>query len=271
MPLNSATTDRPATPPNTRRPRRRFWRFSLRRLFVLVTLLAVGLGWMSMKAAHARRQRAAVEALGATEFFYDFQRSPSRGALSWPGFDEDAQPPAPAIVRWLWGEDVFASIVALQVGTSEQRKELTPAAIRRLADLDTLEYLDLSCQPIGDHDLDALRGLVRMKSLVLSDTHITDAGLQRLSGMTGLEQLGLNGTLISGVGLIHLRACKLLKTLDVSNAPITPVGARAIGNLTAIRSLWARFEESFETNSRPKIEEPGVGDEILKSCATAIP
>ncbi len=256
---NSPTTDRPAGMPNASERRFRYWQFSLRGLFVFITLLAVGLGWLSVKADHARRQRAAVEALGATRFFYDFQRSPDADSLFWPGWDENAKPPGPAILRWLWGEHVLANIVALDLSKDDERADLTPNAIREIATLDTLEYLDLTFQPIGDRELEPLRGLSRVKLLNLSNTQISDAGLERLSGMTRLEELDVSGTKISGVGLIHLRTCKYLATLDIIDVPISAAAQGRSG-------IWPRSNHCmhFCTDSKGA---PIVGNEILESCS----
>ncbi len=267
MAVDIPTTERPAgAAPGASRSRHRFRQFSLRGLFVLVTLLSVGLGWLSMKAAHARRQQAALEALGATDFLYDFEQAPTPEWLTWPDRDKNARPPGPAILRWLWGEHVLANIVALNFRQDDRCGDLTPARTRELAALDTLEYLALSDQPIGDHDLDAVRGLDRIKVLELARTRITDAGLERLSGMAVLKDLDISGTQISGVGLVHLRACKCLRVLDFSRDPITADGARAIGNLTAIEVLHVDWP-LYWAPDWPCKPASTIVDEVLRSCA----
>jgi hypothetical protein len=209
-----------------------------------------------MKAAHARRQRAAVEALGATAFVYDFEVT--HDANSNEHYIPAGRPPGPAIIRLLWGEYVFANIVDLNVD-EEHCKGINPTLLRKLAALDTLESLSLEYQPVRDSDLEWLSRLPNLKELNLSGTDISDETLQRLSGMRCLEKLRLSHTKITGVGLVYLRNCSRLKELWVSDVPLTPEGGRAIANLVALEKLHARMNKIFTRT-------PVVGDEILEGC-----
>ncbi len=263
MAVDILTTERPAgTAPNTPRPGLRLWQFSLRGLLALVTLLGVGFGWVATKADHARRQRAAIEALGAKKFRYDFQQTPDCDAFGAVFWDEQAQPPGPALIRWLWGDYVFASIVELDLYASDESAKLGPGALRALTTLDTLEYLDLSFQPIDGRDLDVVRRLNCLRTLRLAYTEVSDVDLERLSGMARLEELDLSGTEISGTGLTHLKTCKRLHTLGLGNVPITQDGAKAIGDLAGLKSLDAGW---FVSRTAP-VYAPVAGDEILAGC-----
>ncbi len=80
-------------------------------------------------------------------------------------------------------------------------------AIRALADLSTLHYLNLSyC------------------------AGVTDAGLAHLEGFTGLRQLFLRGCAnITDAGLRHLRGLDTLRTLDLSDCPqLTPAAVAVL-------------------------------------------
>ena len=61
-------TDKPAR-------KRRWFRFSLRTLLIVVMLLSLPLGWLAMKMIQAERQRRAVEAIqeAGGEVFYDWE------------------------------------------------------------------------------------------------------------------------------------------------------------------------------------------------------
>ena len=63
-------------------------------------------------------------------------------------------------------------------------------ALPYLKQLDNLEYLDLSGNPISDNDLKKLKKLHWIYSLGLSSTSITDAGLTNLEPLTELRFLG---------------------------------------------------------------------------------
>jgi hypothetical protein len=251
-----------AIAPEGPRRRRTFWRISLGGMCVLLTVLATGMGWLSMKAAHARRQRAVVEALGATGFEYDFQRSYGPENISLRQCDRTAQPPGSATIRWLFGDYVFANIVGLDLseGGGNQIK-LNPATLAELAALGTLENLSLNDQPVGDTDLEFLRHLPSLKRLILSGTKISDETLRTLAGMRQLEELNLSYTNISGVGLAHLRDCLRLKELWIRDVPLTPEGGRAIANVAPLEVLYGGM-------NRYKIRRgPIVGDEVFEGCA----
>ena len=64
------TTDQPTTS----NPRRRWFQYSLRTLFVLVTVLCV---WLAVTVERVRKQREAVEAIEALggQVYYEYQSS----------------------------------------------------------------------------------------------------------------------------------------------------------------------------------------------------
>ena len=88
------------------KPRRRWLQFSLRTLFVLLTVLCVFCAWLKVTVERARKQREAVSALKTA------------GAIVHYDFDYDrfgkriAQPkaPGPAWARKFLGDDFFASV-----------------------------------------------------------------------------------------------------------------------------------------------------------------
>ncbi len=228
---------------------------------VLLIVFAAGVGWLSMKAAHARRQRAVVEALGATGFLYDFQRSYEAENISLPECDRTVKPPGPAAIRWLFGNYVFANIVGLDLSEGGgNRIKLNPATLAELAALDTLENLSFDDQPVGDTDLEFLRYLPNLKRLILSGTKISDETLRKLAGMRQLEELDLSDTNISGVGLAHLQNCPRLKELWLHGVLLTPEGGRAIASVVALEVLYA----GMNPYDPPKV--PVVGDELLEGC-----
>jgi hypothetical protein len=104
---------------------KRFLRFSLRTLLILITVLAV---WLGSKMSAARRQKEAVETMlnsGAT-LQYDYQmkrRVPTTGPFVPNGhvgvklpeftFDSNAPLPGPAWLRTKLGDDYFCTVVAV--------------------------------------------------------------------------------------------------------------------------------------------------------------
>ena len=90
------TTDHPTTS----KPRRRWFQYSLRTLFVLVTVLCVCL---AVTANRARRQREAVKAIESVggQVRYEYQ------------YVSGQEPPGPEWLRELIGDEYFVSVVVV--------------------------------------------------------------------------------------------------------------------------------------------------------------
>ncbi len=121
------------TKPQPKPPRHklRWYQFSLRSLFVFVTLCAFACSWFAVKRQQAETQRQAVAAILQTggEVKYDYQFDKAGKEIP------NAQPPAPAWARKLLGDDFFSN-------AAEARSE-TRDAIRHLRKLARLRRLDL--------------------------------------------------------------------------------------------------------------------------------
>ena len=89
----------------TTRSKRRRFRFSLRTLLVVFLVLGLGLGWFAYKMRQAERQRRAVEGIEEVggRVWYDYElEAHQRGKAP--------EPPAPAWLRELIGDDLFADV-----------------------------------------------------------------------------------------------------------------------------------------------------------------
>jgi len=135
------TTDHP----NPSKPRRRWFQYSLRTLFVLVTVLCV---WLAVTANRARKQRAAVgviEGLGG-RVYYDYEESdPVRWMLIPAGAIKKPQPPGPVWLRELIGEEYFVSVTQVYFSHNTQ---ITDAGLEHLRGLTNLRQLLLACDKL---------------------------------------------------------------------------------------------------------------------------
>src|SRR5262245_13888831 len=106
------------------KPTRRWLRFSLRTLLLLVTVACGAFGWLGYKMRLVERQRAAVEAIqklgGRVYFAHD--QGPA---------------PGPAWLRKLLGEDFFATVT--YVALSE--KDISDSALAHLGAFEQLQHL----------------------------------------------------------------------------------------------------------------------------------
>jgi len=213
--------------------KRRWYRFSLRALLIVVLLLSVLPGWFALKLRQAERQRQAVEAIrkaGGT-VLYDYQFHEESGMAT--GVQES---PVPAWLRELMGKDFFASVAAVgfhdpEVSTLNSRPTTVDdadAVLEQVAGLTRVIRLELSANQVTDIGMEQLRGLTRLKYLDLSYTQITDVGSKNLKGLTQLDFLELNGTQVTDAGLEHLKGLKELGFLHLHGTRVTEEGSEEL-------------------------------------------
>ena len=164
-------------------PRRRFLRFSLRAMLLLVLVFAIVLGW----ALHeVREQGTAVAALRTIGCEINFSEGDSLTSLerlrTWFGENE----PMDVTQVLAWGQ-------------------MTDVEIGLLQEFPRLDELYLFDTQVTDAGLAKLNGLTELTYLCLEGTQITDAGLVQLRGLTKLEKLDLSKTLVTDAGVAELQ------------------------------------------------------------------
>ena len=192
------------------RPWRRFLRFSVRGMIVVVLVIGVALWW---SIHQARKQRSAVQAIlargGIVEYDYKYDSVRNRRLPN----GESRCP------IWLRNagidDDFFHDVAVVGLDTDKSGNRVRPT----------------------DADLVHLEGLRHVKLLYLGGGSITDAGLEHLGNLTDLRMLILWGNPISGAGLKHLRGLKKLRHLDMKNAAVTDDGLTSLKHLTALERI----------------------------------
>lgn len=227
-------------------PNRRWARFSLGTMFVVVTGLCV---WLAIVVNRAHRQRDAVAAIkvwgGRIEF--DDER---RNHKSSPLHDG---------LRVLLGDDDAAHVVRVRLpsnwetmerkfeGTFMGRSHVTSGPVvdddglRKVAELASLQNLTLSWTDIGDAGMANLQGLTNLNSLGLHYTNVTDDGLLFLAGMSRLDSLDLSGTKISDRGLARLKPLENLQSLSLHTTSVTSSGVEHLVGLPKLESLQLAY------------------------------
>jgi hypothetical protein len=141
----------------------RWFKFSLRTLFIVVTVFTI---WLGSRVHHARQQRMAIAAIEAIDgyYYYDYQFDPPETYYG------DRLPPGPV---WLWryvDQNMFFDVVAV----------------------------GLNSKPATDETLRQVRTLARLQQLDLAAAgSVTDKGLKELEGLGHLTYLRLDGTSVS--------------------------------------------------------------------------
>ncbi len=209
------------------RPWRRYLRFSVRGLIVLVLVVGAGLGWI-VRQAHIQRDAVAAikNAGGSVKYSWEQgNKFPRRGG-----------PWAPSWLVDLIGVDFFDHVFDVNLSGSSRPADTTLAEVGRLNQLQRLWLNDAS---VTDAGLVHLTGLTNLSTLGLGGAQVTDAGLAHLKGLTNLSRLGLNGTQVTDAGLAHLKGLTKLSVLMLDGTQVTDAGiselTRALPSLNIIR------------------------------------
>lgn len=98
--------------------------------------------------------------------------------------------------------------------------------------------LRLSGEEWTDSDLEQVRGLSHLRTLILPIPQLSDAGLVSLEHLVHLEDLRLGRTRITDAGLVHLRHLKCLGVLLLNDSRITGTGLSNLRELRELHSLY---------------------------------
>jgi len=188
-----------ATEPVPKPSRRRRWfQFSLRFLFVAVTVVCVLIG---MEARKYQRQKSALDELlarGAT-VRYDYEID-DRGYLR--RAPDANRPSAPRWMQRAFGEHYFYQVIGV----------------------------GLFGKHWNDADTQLLIDLPWLRGLSFHDTTVTDKGFQNVSRCACLEQVTLVGRhpLVTDASILQMRQLRKLKFVDLSGSRATERGLREL-------------------------------------------
>ena len=233
----------PETPvdASTRRPKRRWFQFSLRTLLIVVTALAV---WLGLRVDRANRQQEAVEAIEdqGGDVYYDYQQKPAAKSV-WgltyvdKTYSSQVDPPGAEWLRQLVGERFFVTPVTVMI-SRQPTICLTP-----LRDLPHLEEVRLSDTELSDFDVANLAHLKKLRFLSITWSRSSEGGPQDfsfLSHLTELEWLQIAGCRFSEAGLEHLKHAGKLQTLHVPDHQISDDGLASLEHLSNLEVLGLR-------------------------------
>ena len=204
-------------------PGRRFLRFSIRGLIVVVLVFGVTLGWF-VRSVRIQREAVAAIVRDGGSVVYDWEWSDS-------GRKPSAKPPAP---QWLVdsvGVDCFGRVVAADLA---QYQTVSEGLIEQIGRLEHLKSLTVYAAFLTDAQLARLKGLTGITDLWLDGTQVTDSGLAHLKGLTKLNVFRSRTPQVSDAGLEHLKGLKSLSALYLSNTQVTDRGLEDLSGL----SLW---------------------------------
>ena len=242
------------------KPRRRFWRFSLKTLLILLTLFCL---WLGTLASSANRQKRAVEAiqLSGGEFNYDYQRIPSSSGQR---YSHRVEPPGPQWLRRVLGDHYFITPVALNIGRQAGIKDdcldhlvalphLKSAMfyqvpfrdrdvvhLKHLKNLTSLTFNEGTLSGIdGPTQFEFLKYLPHLESLSLNDAKFGDADAKFLKDTVNLKILFIYGSAIGDDGLAQLQHLKNLEMIGLGKTKVTDRGISYLSALPKLRYISA--------------------------------
>jgi hypothetical protein len=196
------------------KPPRRFLRFSLRAMLLVMIVVGASLGWFGRKFVVARQQRLAVGALRemgcGVDFATDTAANRSSPMIEWLG-------------KWL-GEDLSSQAISVHWSSTE----ITDAGYSYLRGLPYLQNLILFGTHVNDTGLAHLEPLSQLKHLDLDGSEVTDAGLSHVRALRQLTYLNLHKTRVSDAGLLNLVGLSELVRLNLTATQVTDAGAKQL-------------------------------------------
>ena len=207
------------------------WRFqfSIRSLLVLVVAVALPFSWLAteMKAAGKQRELVGwVENVGYV--YYHYEPDPFGKPV--------AQPPSPAWLAELFGENFFADVTAVFF-----RGEISATSGWNASEDLCVQVALPQLHPGQRRRAGTFKEFTGLRVLNLDNTNVTDAGLAHLRGFTQLQELQLDNTQVSDAGLVNLQGLANLNGCN-SRAPTsrppagTPQGIDATERLEPSRT-----------------------------------
>ncbi len=224
----------------TTRPNRRWLQFSLRTFLIVLTLLAMGLGYVSFRAREQREAVARINELGG-HIQYDYQR----------GSNPKPSPPGWPWLRRLVGDEYFQDVAFVNLGNTK----VSDADLRLISKLRRTKILTLDGTNISDEGLASIRGMSELQSLGLMKTKVTTEGIRRMrpprtgstvrlaetsigdDALPNLSSCGfliLDGTAITSQGVQKLAESKTLIDFSIQR---TAVDDAAVPSLVKIKTL----------------------------------
>ncbi len=157
---------------------RRWFRYSLGTLFVLLTLACVAFAWIASTMRAATRQREAVQVFRQANAYVSYDC-----ALD----DSPFEPPKRRVPRWLrdWlGDDFFRNVSEVSGFF-----HVTDTEMNWIAAFPRLKKLELKLGCVSLSGLKHLRGCTRLEYLEVDDTLLTEEGVKFLSDFSHLKNL----------------------------------------------------------------------------------
>lgn len=233
-------------------------RFRLRALLAVTTLLCI---WLGVEVKRAREQEfvvAAIHQVGG-EVHYSYQYDADGN------FKQDAAPWAPAWLRRAVGENLFVTVVGVDLSTSPARgggvhnynSHVDDALVEKLAALKRLRYLTIRAPQLGDAGLATISGFALLERLDLWSPLVSDVGVGHLAALRQLKQLSIATSRMSDASMRDVARMRTLERLTLRGAGITNAGLIGLADLPNLQSLTL-YGDTMRPIAGTQIDEGGL-------------
>ena len=228
----------------TARPNRRWLQFSLRTFLIVVTLLAMGLGYVSFRAREQRAAVARIQELGGhVQYDYQWGPNPKPSPPGWPW------------LRRLVGDEYFQEVARVNL----DKTKVSDADLRLISKLRHARSLALNWTNVSDEGLASIRGMSELNYLGLWKTKVTSEGIRRmrsprpgswvilaetsigdeaLPNLSDCGHLVLDGTRITSQGVKELAKFKNLNALSLQHTSVDDAAVPFLIQITNLQELF---------------------------------
>lgn len=259
---------------------KRFLRFRLRTLFVVVALVAGVLGYVMHGYRQGLRQQEAVEAIYEMQYrgnwiLYDLKfASQTKSVTDW-GRDKRLSTP------WANYQDPIV-LINFGIKHSQMEPEHFQKLLNAIRELSRLKHFEvdgegefvpelfnlatstnlsslrLSSMKLADEHLDQIAELDGLEYLSLANNEVSGSGLKSLARLTGLKRLHLGRNKITDQGIEHLAELTELETLDLSENPVSVTGLLTLKELSLLKTLSISTESISIADASKLSDLPGL-------------
>jgi hypothetical protein len=194
----------------TQRPKRRWFRYSLRTFLLVITALCISLGWKVEAARQQREAVAAVRKFGG-EVTYDCEYL----------YDPFIAKPKPHWLAEHIGVDFFQNVVAVRIFFEPDSPQEIRDLLPYLSRLSQLRSLSIINGTFKDEDLCYLAHLTDMTSLFLFRNKITGKGFKHIVCLKKLVEFGCCYNKITDQSLEPLARLPLLQEIWLADTSVT--------------------------------------------------
>jgi hypothetical protein len=208
-------------------PSRRWLRFSLRFLMLLIAVVAIPLAW---KVNRVRNQRAVIAEIRKLPgfMFYDYERNYGVGISTSSG------PPGPEWLRDLLGIDYFADVVHVNISGPQ----VTDETLHRLASLPHLQLLGAESDNITDQGVAVLARSKDLFSVGVTSKQLTVASVDHLQGLPKLYWLACSGQQVDDSWVPHIVELKTVQCIQLTDARVSDRGIAELVRMPLLHGIY---------------------------------